>query len=143
MKTSTKKKAVKDRYLELVQYVPLRPIRNESELDEAINMVNYLLDQLDRRSWSRDEKDYIDVLGSLIEKYESEHIIFKRSPAHKMLRFLIESKGVTQSQVAKDCRIAESTISAVLAGSRKLPRNHIEKLSRYFHVEPGVFSFDP
>jgi antitoxin component HigA of HigAB toxin-antitoxin module len=104
MKTGTKKKAVKDRYLELVQYVPLRPIKNEDELDEAINMVNYLLDQLDRRSWSPDEKDYIDVLGDLIEKYESEHIIFKRSPAHKMLRFLIETKGVTQAQVAKDFR---------------------------------------
>ena len=143
MKTQSKKKVVKDRYLELVQCVPLRPIKSEAELDKAINMVNFLLDQLDRRSWSRDEKDYIDVLGSLIEKYESEHIIFKRSPPHKMLGHLIEAKGVTQAQAAKDCRIAESTISAVLAGSRKLTRNHIEKLSRYFHVEPGVFSIDP
>ena len=143
MKTRSKKKATKDRYLELIQYVPLRPIRNESELDEAINMVNYLLDQLDRRSWSRDEKDYIDVLGSLIEQYEDKHYPFESPSDSAMLRHLIEAKSVTQAQVAKDCRIAESTISAVLAGSRKLTRNHIEKLSRYFHVEPGVFSFDP
>ncbi len=57
-----------------------------------------------------------------------------------MLRHLIESKGVTQAQVANDCRIAESTISAVLAGTRKLTRSHITKLTRYFHVEPSVFS---
>ena len=44
MKTRKKKIAKEDRYLELVQCVPLRPIRSEAELDEAINMVNYLLD---------------------------------------------------------------------------------------------------
>jgi transcriptional regulator with XRE-family HTH domain len=55
---------------------------------------------------------------------------------------LLENKGVTQAQVAKECRIAESTISAVLAGTRKLNRNHIGKLASYFHVEPGVFSFE-
>ena len=143
MKIRSKKKATKDRYLELIQCVPLRPIKSEDELDEAINMVNYLLDQLDRRSWSQDEQDYIDVLGSLIEQYEDVHYPFKSPSDASMLRHLIEAKGVSQAQAAKDCRIAESTISAVLAGSRKLTRNHIEKLSRYFHVEPGVFSIDP
>ena len=59
-----------------------------------------------------------------------------------MLRHLIEAKGVTQAQVAKDCRIAESTISEVLKGVRKLNRNHIAKLSAYFHVGPGVFFDD-
>ena len=142
MKTRTLKKNVQDRYLELVQYVPLRPIRNEEELVEAINMVDYLIDLIDRRKLNADEKDYLDVLADLIEKYESEHIIFKKSPDHKMLQFLIENKGVTQAQVAKECRIAESTISAVLAGARKLNRNHIGKLASYFHVEPGVFSFE-
>ena len=139
MKTRTKKKAVKDRYLELIQLVPLRPIRNESELDEAINMVNYLID---REKMSADEKDYFDVLGGLIYEYESKHIIFERQPDSGMLRHLIEAKGVTQAQVAKDCRIAESTISEVLAGTRKLNRAHIGKLSAYFHVGPGVFSFE-
>ena len=77
MKSLTKKKAAKNRYLELVQYVPLRPIHNDEELDEAINMVNYLVDQRDRRSWTPDERDYLDVLADLIEKYEDEHIVFK------------------------------------------------------------------
>ena len=35
--------------------------------------------------------------------------------------------------------IAESTISAVLGGKRKLNRTQIAKLARYFHVEPGAF----
>src|SRR5438309_9193665 len=99
MKARTKKKTGKNRYLELVQYVPLRPIRSESDLDEAINMVDYLID---REKLNADEKDYLDVLADLIEKYEDEHIVFERQPESAMLRHLIEAKCVTQAQVAKD-----------------------------------------
>ena len=45
-KKTTEEKAMKNRHRELVQCVPLGPIKSEDELDEAINMVNYLLDQL-------------------------------------------------------------------------------------------------
>ena len=139
MKTQAKKKPTKDRYLELVQYVPLRPIRNEGELDEAINMVNYLID---REKMNSDEKDYLHVLGGLIYEYESKHINFERVPDSGMLQHLIEAKGVTQAQVAKECRIAESTISEVLGAKRKLNRKQIGKLAAYFHVGPAVFNFD-
>lgn len=63
-----------DRYLELVQCVPLRPIRSEVELDEAINMANYLID---RPRIDADEKDYLAVLGGLNKEYESKHIVFR------------------------------------------------------------------
>ena len=135
MKAKTKK-AAKDRYLELVQYVPLRPIRTEAELDEAANMLDFLMD---RPHMTADEKDYFDVLGGLVEEYESKHIIFDQPSAAEMLAHLIEAKGVTQAQAAKDCRIAASTISELLAGTRKLNRNHIAKFAAYFHVGPGVF----
>ena len=54
----------------------------------------------------------------------------------------VVSVRVTQAQVAKDCRIAESTISEVLADKRKLNRKQIGKLATYFHVKPTVFNFD-
>ena len=58
-----------------------------------------------------------------------------------LLRFLIEQKNVTQAAVATGAGIAESTISEVLAGKRKLNRSQIGKLARYFHVEPGSFIY--
>jgi HTH-type transcriptional regulator/antitoxin HigA len=141
MKTRAKA-AKKDRYLELIQRFPLRPLRSDAELNEAIATVNILLDQLDYRPWNKDEKDYVDVLADLIEKYESEHVKIEPLSGVEMLKFLIENKRVTQAQVAKDCRIAESTISEILAGSRKMNRNHIAKFAAYFHVGPGVFFDD-
>jgi HTH-type transcriptional regulator / antitoxin HigA len=61
----------------------------------------------------------------------------------ELLRFLIEQKGVTQAAVATGAGIAESTVSAVLAGKRKLNRGQIASLARYFHVEPGTFLSAP
>jgi HTH-type transcriptional regulator/antitoxin HigA len=119
--------------------VPLRPIRSKAALDRAIALVDELLD---RGNLGRDEQDYLDVLSDLIERYEAEeHPIAPVSDA-QMLQHLIEAKGVTQADVARETGIAESTISEVLAGKRSLNRTHIGKLARYFHVEPGVFTFE-
>jgi HTH-type transcriptional regulator / antitoxin HigA len=131
----TRRGAVGDRYLALIREFPLRPIDSEAELDRAIAMVNSLLDwdQLDP-----DEQDYLDVLGDLVEKYETKH--HPLPPLDDdMLRHLIEARGVTQAEVAEGAGIAESTISEILAGKRRLNRGHIEALARYFKVKPAVF----
>jgi HTH-type transcriptional regulator/antitoxin HigA len=122
--------------MELVRLVPLRPIRSEAELDRAIAMIDALLDQAERNV---DEEDYLDVLSDLVERYEDEHDPMPPASGSEMLRFLIESKGTTQARVAAETRIAESTISEVLAGKRALNRKHIEALARHFHVSPAVF----
>jgi HTH-type transcriptional regulator / antitoxin HigA len=59
----------------------------------------------------------------------------------EMLQHLLEAKDVSQARVAKEAGIAESTISAVLAGNRRLTRTHIGKLASYFGVAPDVFAF--
>jgi HTH-type transcriptional regulator/antitoxin HigA len=127
-----------DRYLELVRRFPLRPLRTDADLDAAVAVVDGLLEQ-DRRS--APERDYLDVLGDLIEAYEAEAVPIRPVGDADMLRFLIENRGTTQAAVAKQAGIAESTISEVLAGKRKLNRSQIGKLARYFHVEPGAFAF--
>lgn len=140
MAARTKAGQKNDVYMELIRQVPLRPIRSDEELDRAVAMVDSLIDQDDL---SRDEQDYLDVLSDIVERYESEeHPIAPVSDA-EMLRHLIEAKGAAQADVSRATGIAESTISEVLAGKRALSRSHIGKLSRYFHVEPGVFSFEP
>jgi HTH-type transcriptional regulator/antitoxin HigA len=132
----TRRRFADDRYLELVRQVPLRPICSEAELDRAIAMIDALLDQTQRDA---DEEDYLDVLSDLVEKYEDEHDPMPPVSGAEMLRFLIKSQGTTQARVASETRIAESTISEVLAGKRELNRKHIEALARHFHVSPAVF----
>lgn len=125
-----------DRYLELVRQFPLRPLRNDADLDAAIRVLDALLDQANLLS---PEQDYLDVLSDLIEAYEAEAVPMKPVADADLLRFLIEQKAVTQAKVSVEAGIAGSTISEVLAGKRKLNRSQITKLARYFHVEPGAF----
>lgn len=138
MATLNRRGNVSDPYFELVFRFPLRPIRSDEELDEAVRMVDSLLD---RRGLAPEEEDYLDVLGDLIERYESEaHPTAPVSDA-EMLRHLIEAKGVAQTELAEATGIADSTISEVLKGKRSLNRGHIGKLAKYFAVSPDVFAF--
>ncbi len=94
---------------------------------------------LDKDQRDADEEDYLDVLGDLVEKYEtSAHPIPPVSDAD-MLRHLIEAKGVTQAEVAEETGISRSTISEILSGKRTLNRRHIDALAGFFHVSPAVF----
>lgn len=125
-----------DRFLELNRGFPLRPIRSDAEHARAIAAAAALLakDELDPA-----ERDYLDVLADLIERYEdTAHPLPPISDAD-MLRHLIESRELTQAKVAAGTGIAEPTISALLAGRRRLNRDHIEALSRYFKISPAVF----
>jgi len=94
---------------------------------------------LDQKRLVAEERDYLDVLSGLVERYEKERHPMPPVSDAEMLRHLIEAKSVTQVQVARATGIAESTISAVLAGNRRLNREHIEKLARYFHVGARAF----
>ncbi len=125
-----------DRYLDLVRQFPLRPLRTDSDLDAAIAVIDGLIDQ---QKLTVAEQDYLDVLSDLVEAYEDDAKPMPQVSDANLLRFLIDQKGITQARAATGTGIAESTISEVLAGKRKLNRTQIAKLARFFHVEPGAF----
>lgn len=138
MKSIRKVVRCRDAYLELIQRFPLRPLRSEEELDRAIELVDELTDREDLDEW---EKDYLDVLSDLIERAEAELYPIEPVSDAEMLAHLLEAKGVTQARLGRETKIAESTISEVLAGKRTLNRAQISRLARYFRVGPAVFRF--
>lgn len=125
-----------DRYLELVRCFPLRPLRSGDDLDAAVRVVDELID---RDALTPPEQDYLDVLSGLVEAYEDAAVPMTPVGDADLLRFLIAARGITQADAAKQAGIAESTVSEILVGRRKLNRAQIGKLARFFHVEPGVF----
>jgi len=127
-----------DRYLELVRQFPLRPLRTDADLDAAVAVVDSLINE---EELAPPEQDYLDVLSDLVAAYEAIAVPIKPVGDADLLAFLIEQKGVTQAETAKQASIAESTISEVLAGKRKLNRGQIGKLARFFHVSPEAFGF--
>jgi HTH-type transcriptional regulator/antitoxin HigA len=128
----------REKYLDLVRKFPLRTIRSERDLDRATRVIDSLID---RPSLSSDEMDYLNVLSDLVETYEEEHYPMAKVSEARMVRHLMEAKGVNQTEVAHATGIANSTISAVLKSTRQLTREHIGRLAVFFHVDPGVFIF--
>lgn len=128
----------RDAYLDLILRFPLRPIRSEEELEEAIQVMDSLVD---REKLLPEEKDYLDVLSDLVERYETETHPIDPVSDDVLLRHLMEAKQVNQSEVARGTGIAVSTISEVLAGKRAFNRAQIGKLADYFRVGPEAFAF--
>ncbi len=125
-----------DKYIELVHAFPLRPIRSDADLDRAIAMIDSLIA---RENLDSGEQDYLDVLSDLVHKYEAEHDPIAPVSDADMVRFLLDSNDMTQADLAARSEIAESTISEVLAGKRKLSRRHIAAISKVFRVSPSLF----
>jgi HTH-type transcriptional regulator / antitoxin HigA len=89
---------VSSKYLELIRAFPLRPIRSEKELERAEAVLHRLSDA---RSLSAPEQDYLEILGNVIDEYESKALPIEPLPPHQMLAISIESKGVTQTEVSR------------------------------------------
>ena len=125
-------------YAALIAEFPLRPLRDAAEHGRALAVARSLMGG----GLDAGEADYLEILVRLIEEYEAKVAPMGQPTDAAMLRFLLESRGVTQAALARATGIAESAISEVLSGKKALRRHHIGEIVRYFHVSPAVFSFD-
>ena len=122
-------------YFKLVKEFPLTHIRDEKHMDSAQEMLDRLLVQ----NLDRGAQEYLDALTDLIEIYEDENVPIPDASEADVLRELMSANGLTQSSLSKKVGIAQSTISAVLSGSRSLTKEQLIALATFFHVSPAVF----
>lgn len=126
-----------DEYLELILIHPLRAIHTDEELNEAISVVDKLLDRSDLSDGGR---EYLEALTQLIEKYQDSNPCIGDATDAEVLAHLIEAKGVKQADIVRATDIVASTLSDVLKGKRTFTREQIGKLAKYFRVSPAAFS---
>ncbi len=122
-------------YFTLVKRFPLTHVKDDSHRKEAAGVIDLLL----REDLDEGGQEYLDALTDLVEVYEAEHVAIPDAPEADVLRVLITSSGLSQPELARKVGIAQSTISAVLNGSRTLTKPQIAALARYFHVSPAAF----
>lgn len=129
------KKAARDSYLELVLAFPLASIKSDEHLEEAQQIMDRLLAQ---GNLDDGEELYLDALSDLVAAYEDEHCAIEPASDADLLRHLMETKGITQTQLHRDTGIAKSTISEILAGKKPFSRQMIRVLAECFHVDVSV-----
>ncbi len=134
---STRLASVDPRYLDLIRVFALRPIRDDEELDRASTVASALAT---RDDLSEAEEDYLEVLASLIERYEAAHhpIESATTPAH-FLRDLLGESEMTAYRLAAETGIGVSTLSEILNGKSGVSPRVRKRLAAFFHVEESAF----
>ena len=126
---------IAEKYIELLQQFPPRPITSELDFKTTQIVVNQLLDKLEL---TREEEDYLDVLGTLISEYEKEEDIIPDIYGIELLKALIEDRNLKQKDLVPIFK-TESIISDILNEKRQLTTRHIRELAEFFNLSPAVF----
>ncbi len=116
--------------------VPLHTITSESGYEEAVRVLNALLDS-GAANEGNELAPLVDALGDFIGDYEdANHDLPGSSPA-EMLRELMNQHNLKQTDVPE--LGSQGVVSEVLNGKRELNARQIAALSRRFGVSPAVF----
>lgn len=109
----------------------IHPIRTEADYDAAVVEIE--------RLWGAepgtDDGDKLDILATLVEKYENEHwpIDTARVDPIDMLKYLIEEGGHTQAELA-ELLGSRSRASEILNRRRALTVEMIFRISEAWKV---------
>lgn len=122
-------------YIDLLKQFPPRPIKSEEELLATQEIIDALMDS---GQLTPDKQDYLNLLGMLVYEYEEKYVFIPDLFGVELLRALIDEFDLKQKDLVPIFK-TESIVSEVLKGRRKFTVEHIDKLSRFFHVSPSVF----
>jgi len=115
---------------------PILSIRDEAEYDQAVQRLNALLDEIGANE-SHPLYELLDTLGTLIQAYENEHHPMPECSGADMLRFLMEERGLRQSDLSEIG--SQGVVSEILQGKRELNIRQVRALAKRFNVSPAVF----
>jgi HTH-type transcriptional regulator/antitoxin HigA len=137
MSTAT---AIAPSYLALLRSFPLRPLRSKSDYDAAAEVLDRLVVR-DESSLDDGEKDYLETLELLIERYDERHFQLrpdKRTPVRR-LKHLMQQTEMTQARLQALLGVSQSLVSLILSGKRELSKPNIRRLAEHFRVDAGYF----
>lgn len=120
----------------LQSLIPVSPIRNERQYDQAVEKLNALLDIVGDNE-AHPLYNLLDTLGILIHAYEESHYPAPAVTGIGVLEILMEEHQLTPSSLPEIGN--EDVVSELLAGKRELTVENIRALSQRFGVSPETF----
>jgi HTH-type transcriptional regulator/antitoxin HigA len=119
----------------LLDFTP-RPIRAAGEYRRAMRQIERLMKMV---RLSRAQGELLELLATLVEKYESRELPTPKLSQAALLAHLIDARGVSQAQLAREAGLSRSVVTNVLKGRRGISQANIIRLARYFHVSSAAF----
>jgi len=123
-------------YADLVAQFPLRPLHDEVDYDNALEMAEGLVGAVKP---TEDQADYLDVLTDIIQKYEAQrHAVGSRSSPMDCLKRMLREQGMSGSDLGRLLG-SRPLGAAILRGERELSKAHIRVLAKRFKVSTDLF----
>lgn len=114
----------------------IAPIRDEAHYARMTTMLEALLDET-----GGDEHHplmgLVDIVGDLIEDYETEHHPLPETSGVEALKFLMAQHGLKQGDLAEIG--SQGVVSEILTGKRELNVRQVRALSARFGVSAATF----
>ena len=114
----------------------IAPIRDEAHYQRMTAMLEALLDETTGDE-NHSAMGLVDIVGDLIEDFESEHHPLPDVTGVQALKFLMEQHGIKQSDLHEIG--SQGVVSEILAGKRELNIRQVRALSERFGVSPATF----
>lgn len=124
-------------YLRLIKRFALRPIKADSQHEEAVKIMHELMHR-GETNLNADELDYLSILADLVIAYENKTLEKHRqaSPS-QALKYLMEVNDLRQADLTH--LVVKTNLSAFLSGARSLSKTEAARLGGYFRVAPALF----
>lgn len=114
----------------------IAPIRDEAHCRRMVAMLDALLDET-AGDEAHPAMGLVDIVGDLIEDYETEHHPLPDVSGVQALKFLMEQHGLKQTDLREIG--SQGVVSEILSGKRDLNVRQIRALSERFGVSPATF----
>ncbi len=110
-------------------------ITDENELKATQNRINFILD---RENITKDDKDYLKVLGTLVYDYENQHEAIPTLKGITLIKALLEESSLQPQDLIPICG-SESRVLDILNGETQLTESEIQGLADFFKKPPKYF----
>lgn len=122
-------------YLQLINTFPPRPINNEAQLLATQDQIDAIID---RQNITQDDKDYLEVLGTLVYDYEQKHEPMPVLEGIELLKALMSEENLQPCDLLAIFE-DESSVREILEKRQEMTAKQVQKLGDFFQISPIRF----
>ena len=139
MKTKTKLRFqdLPKEYTALCRVFLPRPIHDAAEYDNTAEVSDAMA--LWQDNFTRDQADYFELLCTLIEEYDAEHVKWPKVKGRDILQHLLDEHDLAAADLSRILGGSRNLGAMILRGDRNLTLTHVRKLAVHFKVSPELF----
>ncbi len=129
----------KSKYGHLLMETLPSVITNDKELERLTEVVDHLMTKgIKEDDLSPEESALLELLATLIEKYEDEHYPIPEASGTDILKFFMEDRGLKQADLLPVFG-SSGIASEVVNGKRSISKAQAKKLAKFFKVSVELF----